>query len=896
MSDSFERLRAALADRYHIERELGAGGMATVYLAQDLKHKRRVAVKVLKPELAAVLGAERFVQEITTTASLQHPHILPLFDSGAADGFLYYVMPFVDGETLREKLDREAQLGIDDAVRLARDVADALEHAHRAGVIHRDVKPENILLANGRPMVADFGIALAVSAAGGGRMTETGLTLGSPRYMSPEQATAEKQITARSDVYSLASVLFEMLTGVPPHTGVSAQQIIMKIVTEEAPSVAGLRKSVPANVAAAIAKALEKLPADRFGSASEFAAALSDPSFRGHDVAAGGAVAGRNAWRQRAAIPALVAAGMLLSALVWSMQRPAPAGTVARYRVKLLEDQELSSSIWSRLAVSPDGSTLVYVNDSAGTTRLMIRKRDELEAVALPGTEGAINPVISPDGKRVAFMDRVLGGTIKVVSLVGGSPISITDSLVGIPGVSWGSDGFIYYDRLGLGALMRVPETGGRAEEISRVDSTRGELQHAWPDALPNGKGVLMTASRGGPGAMGTPLDEIVVLDLATGIHRMLVRGLFGRYARSGHLVYVTAEGARMGVPFDQDKMALTGEPVALAQGIGVRSAGGAVDLTLSTTGTLWYTVGPVGATGTLEPVWVTRDGVATTVAPNWVGLIGDPALSLDGKQLAVSTVQLTSQIWVRELEGDALSKLSSNGRSNESPAWSSDGRSVAYISNQGIGGDVYQRLADGSRPETLLLDEKRPVGEVVLSRDGAWVIYRTGITLGERDIYARRVGSDSSIALAVTSADETSPALSADGRWLAYVSTESGSREVYVRPFPNTADGRWQISAQGGQEPVWANSGKELFYRVAGTESAQMVMDVTTGSTFVPGARRVLFPLVRYALSTLHPQYAVSPDGRRFLMVRATETKRLDNLVTVENFFEVLRTQVPRR
>ncbi|KPK03572.1 MAG: hypothetical protein AMS20_10345, partial [Gemmatimonas sp. SG8_28] len=255
------RLATALADRYAIERQLGEGGMATVYLATDLKHDRQVALKVLKPELAAVLGADRFVQEIKTTASLQHPHILPLFDSGEADGFLYYVMPYIEGETLRDLLDREAQLGIDEAVKLTVEVADALHEAHRQGVIHRDIKPENILLHNGRPMVADFGIALAVSAAAGGRMTETGLSLGTPHYMSPEQATGEKNIAARSDVYSLASVLYEMLTGTPPHAGATAQQIIMRIVADEARPVAELRQSVPAHVAAAVTKGLQKLPA-----------------------------------------------------------------------------------------------------------------------------------------------------------------------------------------------------------------------------------------------------------------------------------------------------------------------------------------------------------------------------------------------------------------------------------------------------------------------------------------------------------------------------------------------------------------------------------------------------------------------------------------------------------
>src|SRR5512145_3402002 len=281
MVDGIPRLTAALADRYRIERELAQGGMATVYLAEDLRHKRKVALKVLKPELAAVLGADRFVQEITTTAALQHPHILPLFDSGSAGGFLYYVMPYVEGETLREKLNRETQLSVDEAVRITRDVADALDYAHRRGVIHRDIKPENILLHDGRPVVADFGIALALSAAAGGRMTETGLSLGTPHYMSPEQATAEKEITGRADVYSLASVLYEMLTGNPPHTGATAQQIIMKIITEPVAAVTKHRKSVPPNVAAAVSKALEKLPADRFATAREFAQALRNPAFAG---------------------------------------------------------------------------------------------------------------------------------------------------------------------------------------------------------------------------------------------------------------------------------------------------------------------------------------------------------------------------------------------------------------------------------------------------------------------------------------------------------------------------------------------------------------------------------------------------------------------------------------
>jgi len=898
LSDPLDRLRTALADRYRIERELGQGGMATVYLAQDIRHDRKVALKVLKPELAAVLGNDRFVVEIKTTAALQHPHILPLFDSGSADGFLYYVMPYIQGETLRSKLDRETQLGIEEAVRITSSVADALDYAHRHGVIHRDIKPENILLHDGRPMVADFGIALAVSAAAGGRMTETGMSLGTPHYMSPEQATADKEISARSDVYSLASVLYEMLTGSPPHTGSSAQQIIMKIIAEPVAPVTTLRRSVPPHIAAALAMALEKLPADRFDSARAFAVALANPGFTFGTSVVAPAQPARQDWRRRLAVPALVTAGLLAIALVLTQNRPEPQVPVARHRVALGAGQGLSGNPWSRLAVSPDGSRLVYVADQERGTGLMVLGRDRLDAEPVPGTDGAINPAFSPDGDRVAFMDRIAGGNIKVVSLKGGAATVITDSLVGAPGVAWGSDGYIYYDRIGVGGLMRVPEAGGKAESISRLDSTRGELQHSWPDVLPNGRGVLFTASHHGPGAMGGPEEELAVLDLATGTHRVLLKGIFARYARSGHLVYVTASGTLMAAPFDQDRMQLTGDPVSLGDGVGVRVGGGAVDLAISATGTLWYSAGAVGTSGTFQGVWVSREGAATPI-PGVVGLLGDPALSPDGRRLAITVRDLVSQLFIKDFDQGPFSMLTAGGRNSFRAAWTADGRSVAFVTQQiaaNAGRELYQRPADGSRDATPLAAGLSQVEEVTFSRDGVWLLYRTGVSPGERDLYARRLGADSSIALATTGADETAPALSPDGRWLAYVSNESGAHEVYVRPFPNIGDGRWQISTQGGAEPVWAHSGRELFYRTTGaTIDTQMVMQVTAGSTFIPGARRALFPLVRFVTDDNHPQYAVSPDGQRFVMIRTTEASRTDHLVVVENFFEVLRAQVGR-
>jgi serine/threonine protein kinase len=282
MTDPLPRLVASLSDRYRIERELGEGGMATVYLAEDLKHRRKVALKVLKPELAAVLGGERFVQEITTTASLQHPNILPLFDSGSADGFLYYVMPYVEGETLRDRLRRERQLSVADSLEITAQVAAALAYAHERGVVHRDIKPDNIMFSSGRAVVADFGIARVFDAAGGNQLTATGMAVGTPAYMSPEQSAGESNVDGRSDQYSLASVLYEMLAGEPPFTGQTAAAVIAKRLGSPTPQVRVVRNGVPESVDRALQKAMQRSPADRFASVTRFVEALrADPASAG---------------------------------------------------------------------------------------------------------------------------------------------------------------------------------------------------------------------------------------------------------------------------------------------------------------------------------------------------------------------------------------------------------------------------------------------------------------------------------------------------------------------------------------------------------------------------------------------------------------------------------------
>ena len=396
MTDTQARLTSALIDRYRLERELGQGGMATVYLAEDLKHGRKVAIKVLHPELSAVIGGDRFLAEIKTTASLQHPHILGLIDSGEADGLLYYVMPFIEGETLRGRLTREKQLPIEDAVRLAKEVASALEFAHKRGIVHRDIKPENILIQDGQALVADFGIALAVQQAGGSRMTQTGMSLGTPAYMSPEQAMGERELGARSDVYALGAMTYEMLTGEPPFTGPNSQAIVAKVLTEQPPPLRPKRPSVPAAVEHAVLVALQKLPADRFGTAKDFADALDGKAgaYAATIITPGARPSGASRLSRPVLLAACALSMIAAGAAGWLLHRTPPA-PVNRYSMGLPPSQAMRQGVLGvNLAFSPDGRRFVYIGPGEGGDQLWLRERDRLDATPLPGTVGAPEPVL----------------------------------------------------------------------------------------------------------------------------------------------------------------------------------------------------------------------------------------------------------------------------------------------------------------------------------------------------------------------------------------------------------------------------------------------------------------------------------------------------------------------
>ncbi len=897
------RLADALADRYRIERELGQGGMATVYLAEDLKHDRKVALKVLKPELAAVIGAERFVVEIKTTASLSHPHILPLFDSGTADGFLYYVMPFIDGETLRSKLDRETQLGIDEAVSITTAVADALDYAHRHGVIHRDIKPENILLRDGRPMVADFGIALALSAAAGGRMTETGMSLGTPHYMSPEQATAEKEITARSDVYSLGSVLYEMLTGNPPHVGASAQQIIMKIVTEEAAPVTRLRKSVPPNVAAAVAQAIEKLPADRFESAKAFAEALEDAGFRGTTTYA--AVGHDTGADRRTMLIGWGVAVLLLVALTatWVLRSPAVEAPTHRYTISFPADASYYNFGGLEVAIAPDGGRFAYPGGpSRSEAGVMIQERDQLTGRMLPGTDNSFTPSFSPDGRHVALRE---GGTgaIRALAVDGSSSVTLLDSLPGLGGggIAWASDGYVYAAGLhaGRGILYRVPETGGPAEPVSAADSSPGTLAHIAPAALPGGRGIIYTDWHGPTRAND---NWIVARDPKRDRSIRLVQGLQAWYLDLGALLVLRPNGAAVVVPFDADKLAITGPELPVLEGIAIGQLGTA-NAAISAEGTLMYRSGNAQPTQRpVRPVRVSRTGKETDIDPAWSytpGFNGGLSLSPDATRLAVTIHgDPVGDIWIKDLDRGPLSRVTFDNAIKYRPIWMRDGQSLSYITEEGQASAVLRRRADGGGSVDTVVTSTRTIAEAAWSGDDSWLAYR--ITLPSRDIYAIRPGVDSAGFPVVASSkyDERAPTMSPDGKWLAYQSDESGRDEIYIRAFPDSAAGRRQVSVAGGGEPLWAHSGRELFYR---SLTGQMVsIPVTTSPpTLTIGAERVLFADSTYLKAPSYRAYDVTRDDQSFVMLRVlpeTSTGPTGQLVFVENWFTELKAKMGKK
>jgi serine/threonine-protein kinase len=811
---NIDALRIALADRYRLERELGAGGMATVYLAQDLKHDRRVAIKVLRPELAAVIGAERFLAEIKTTANLQHPHILPLFDSGkiqfASDPHdsgltthVYYVMPFVEGESLRDRLDRERQLPIADAVRIASEVASALDYAHRHGVIHRDIKPENILLHDGQALVADFGIALAASRADGStRMTETGMSLGTPHYMSPEQAMGERDLDARTDVYALGCVLSEMLTGEPPFSGPSAQAIVAKVMTERPTPPSATRDTVPEAVEDAVLTALSKLPVDRFASAAEFAAALSDGRITMRTTARRPAAAASGKWRTISI--GLGAAAVALAGLAaWAVLRPAQGDGPAVYDVGLPDSARMSfvgslsrigpyGALVRNLSLDPDGQFVVYAATRGDSTSLWYRSLLSGEVRELPGTEGATGPRLSPDGSQVGYFD---GDRMMAAPIAGGDPRLLMMANSGTV-IDWISpDQFFTVDEDGYRLNRFQPSTGSMSSTpIARC------VFGVWVAET----GELLCSFNGTAQTIDHESGVVTTVRLASedGSPGVPVSGSAFRLIEGRYLVWLATDGNLVAASYDAERH-LAGRPTRVLGGVR-REALGEGQYDIAENGTLVYAPGLDASIGRLVRF---RPGQA--IEP----LLTDSAdyqrydLSADGRWLAAVTPGSDgNELRIYDLpNGQQFTWL--RAETIRHAMWSPAG----------------DRLLIGARTDTMWAmlrgapGSGQPVDTLATFAPGAGTFDPVGYPFDSVAIaldWSSGVLARFDPRTGVASFDTVLtgarfPSVAPSGRLIAYQTVDES--RVVVTTFP-VVGRRWQVAVLG-VEPLWL-SDNELVYR----------------------------------------------------------------------------------
>ena len=842
--------------------------MATVYLARDLKHDRRVAVKVLNPELGAVLGVERFLGEIKVTANLQHPNLLPLFDSGEAAGQLFYVMPFVDGETLRARLAREKQLPVAEAVRIATAIASALEYAHEHGVIHRDLKPENILLQSGQPVIADFGIALAVSKAGGARVTQTGLSLGTPQYMSPEQAAGDRAIDARTDIYSLGAMTYEMLAGEAPHTGNTAQAIIAKLMTEDPRPLTVLRRSVPEHVDDAVQRALEKLPADRFATARGFIDALRATG-SGTGARARTTGAARGSWRMKAVAAAGLVIAMVTSAGWWMAARRHSEGATVRFSLDMPRGFRLGTVVaggGSPFAVSPDDRTIVYVGSGSGSPQsLWMRHLDELEGHPIAGAVVATNPMFSPDGKHLGFY--ATSGP-KVMEVGTGTIVAVPrqPARPGVSGCAFaGNDRIVVTSLLGI----EVVAVGNGDTRVIQpfADSTLGDYPRA-PFVLTDGNTVFFSYTE-----PTTKVQRIAWMTI-DGRHkatRLEVHGSSVLGYVDGILVYVSGDDdiralrtdARSleAVPFDPRTGKVGSAPVQVVDRVAIGVTGSAL-AALSASGTLIYQarssesqVMLADLNGAMQPILKEPKGYAS------------PRLSPDGRRLALTvSTGGVDDIWTYDFASKTTTKLSSVG--GDRPEWTPDGKRVLFrsVSGRSTGYELWWQPADGSGPAELLL--KQPTGDVwegIVTPDAKTLVFRTGTVASARILMRALEGDTTVTPFHASQFSESAMRVSPDGRWMAYASNQSGTWQVYAQPTRDPGGSRVQISADGGDTPVWTRDGRRIFYT---SGQKILVASLATGASLTVTDRKELF---EHDVTLLpgHAGFDVMPDGQHLIFVK---------------------------
>ena len=927
VTDPIAPVRQAVAGRYDIEREIGQGAFATVYLARDLRHDRHVAFKVLNADPTSETGELRFIREIRMLARLQHPNILPLIDSGHAEAMLYYVVPYVAGESLRGRITRERQLALDAAVAITREVSDALACAHEKGIIHRDIKPENILLSAGHPVIADFGIARVIDLAGVRQLTKTGIgSPGTPAYMSPEQLMGDGEVDQRTDIYSLGCVLYEMVTGKPPFFGKDG---FVRRFTEPPPLPSALRAHLPSALDAVVIKMLARDPKDRYSTAGELAAALertslapptepktplknatprSSPRHARHakPAPAPEAIVSKV---QLTALPktrfsrpriskrvaAVVGTSIAIASVALALSRSyRPAvfepGPARRWDVVLPDSVPLSfvgsASLGigrPSLSMAPDGSGFVYVGQTGGTAALYYHNLDQVGFNRLGGTDGAYYPFFSPDGHWVAFY---ADGFLKKISIPEGQLIAL--ARVKDPmGGDWAADGRILVAEDEGSKPSWVSDAGGVLQPIRLAD--RVDRQWRYPRLLPGGTWVIHTdwdgaleiSSIKSGRAYGVTTEGVTRRD-STDISK-LVFGTNPVYVESGHIMYLSgAGGILMALPFDGERREVLGPARPVLEGVRQEAEGGGGQFSIARDGTLIYAPGTDA--GISQFVWLTPPAKIDTL-PFPKAKYGSFDLSPDGKQIFVR-VQSPSgrgELWVFDVDKRAQTRINTQGTPLYNPRWWPDGKQILFsefMLSGGLSAPVVRQMAGSfSRRDTLVTAR-----EIVPSPDGRSLAVmgwrnHAGLWLVPTSVNANR-------ATQILPGQANFMSFSPDGRWIVYGVPDPAG--VYVSSTENPEE-RYPISTDGGEEPRWSPRGDQIIYR---NQQQWFAVDVTNRSGFHASSPRILFrgPY----LNVPGWSHAIAPDGRRQLLLLGPREETSNRLVAITNWVSQVKRLAP--
>jgi serine/threonine protein kinase/Tol biopolymer transport system component len=867
---------------YRIDGLIGAGGMGEVYRAHDSRIGRDVAIKVLPTEYAA--NAERlrrFEQEARASGALNHPNVLTLYDVGTAADRPYLVMELLDGETLRDRIGRGA-LTPSRACEMAADVARGLAAAHAKGIVHRDLKPENIMVTrDGRVKILDFGIAKlkAPVPTPDGRTVTTPLrtlaqtVMGTAGYMAPEQVRG-LPADERADIFALGAILFEMLTGRRAFDRPSQVETLNAILHDDLPPLEGTAALVPPTVERIVRRCVEKEPDARFQSARDLAFALDNSSGTATATATGVSVPlTRRVVRVREATTFAIAAAIIAGLAVWKFTPRAVPETPPQPLARFAIQPPPGMTFFGRPAISPDGSLLVYAVDqgtaSAGAVRrLLLRRLDQLDAAALPGTEGGVSPFFSPDGQSVGF---VADGKIKKVSVTtaAASPVVVADAGMFLGG-TWAPDNTIIFGNIEHG-LQRVSADGGVPQTITPLDRARAEIDHHSPRILPGGKAVLFTIHEG------AERFRVGAQVLATGERRALIEtGFDAQYSPTGHLVYGNG-GSLLAVPFSLDRLVVTGAPVKLLDEVETVAANGEASFSLSPAGTLVFM--PAAPRGGRRLAWLNRSG-AVTQMPTEPRVFANPRLSPDGERLAVSVEEGERQnIWIYQLRNEMFAPVTFEGR-NSAPVWTADGLRLTYSSRRAGVQHLFWQPTDGSSPAESLISSENNLYAGGWAPDGRSLVYMEDPPTSNAEIRVLSMAAGRPSALVPGIPTRVYwPALSPDGRWLAYASWTGPRPDISVQPVPGPGLRRQIV--EGGSEPVWSRDGRELFFRSRRGAAPNLTdaglsdqgifalpFDPITGAA---SAKPVQLFRGRFARGTLFaPTYDVTPDGQRFVAVMA--------------------------